>query len=55
MADQARLHPREEPGAKVESVYIPEEDRGTLCVSSQVGCTLTCAFSTRARNNLYAI
>ena len=28
----------------VESVYIPEEDRGALCVSSQVGCTLTCTF-----------
>jgi 23S rRNA (adenine2503-C2)-methyltransferase len=25
-------------------VYIPEEDRGTLCISSQVGCTLTCSF-----------
>jgi 23S rRNA (adenine2503-C2)-methyltransferase len=29
---------------EVECVYIPEADRGTLCVSSQVGCTLTCAF-----------
>ncbi|MCW5696257.1 MAG: 23S rRNA (adenine(2503)-C(2))-methyltransferase RlmN [Bauldia sp.] len=29
---------------EVEAVYIPEEDRGTLCVSSQVGCTLTCSF-----------
>jgi 23S rRNA (adenine2503-C2)-methyltransferase len=29
---------------EVETVYIPEEDRGTLCVSSQVGCTLTCTF-----------
>jgi len=28
----------------VECVYIPEDSRGTLCVSSQVGCTLTCAF-----------
>jgi 23S rRNA (adenine2503-C2)-methyltransferase len=28
----------------VELVYIPESDRGTLCVSSQVGCTLTCTF-----------
>ena len=27
-----------------ETVYIPELDRGTLCVSSQVGCTLTCTF-----------
>jgi len=29
---------------EVETVYIPDEDRGTLCVSSQVGCTLTCPF-----------
>ena len=29
---------------EVETVHIPEEDRGTLCVSSQVGCTLTCRF-----------
>ena len=28
----------------VETVYIPEEGRGTLCISSQVGCTLTCSF-----------
>jgi 23S rRNA (adenine2503-C2)-methyltransferase len=33
-----------EPGAEAECVYIPEADRGTLCVSSQVGCTLTCSF-----------
>ena len=32
------------PGIEFETVYIPEEDRGTLCVSSQVGCTLTCRF-----------
>jgi 23S rRNA (adenine2503-C2)-methyltransferase len=31
-------------GAEIECVYIPEVDRGTLCVSSQVGCTLTCSF-----------
>jgi 23S rRNA (adenine2503-C2)-methyltransferase len=31
-------------GQQVETVYIPEEDRGTLCISSQVGCTLTCKF-----------
>ncbi len=31
-------------GHEVEAVYIPEEDRGTLCISSQVGCTLTCPF-----------
>ncbi|MFN4057397.1 MAG: 23S rRNA (adenine(2503)-C(2))-methyltransferase RlmN [Roseinatronobacter sp.] len=29
---------------EVEAVYIPEENRGTLCISSQVGCTLTCTF-----------
>lgn len=29
---------------EVETVYIPEADRGTLCISSQVGCTLTCTF-----------
>jgi 23S rRNA (adenine2503-C2)-methyltransferase len=31
-------------GQEAECVHIPEEDRGTLCVSSQVGCTLTCKF-----------
>ncbi len=31
-------------GQEVETVYIPEDDRGTLCVSAQVGCTLTCRF-----------
>lgn len=31
-------------GHEVEVVYIPEKERGTLCVSSQVGCTLTCSF-----------
>ncbi len=31
-------------GAEIECVYIPANDRGTLCVSSQVGCTLTCSF-----------
>jgi 23S rRNA (adenine2503-C2)-methyltransferase len=31
-------------GEQAESVHIPEADRGTLCVSSQVGCTLTCRF-----------
>ena len=33
-----------EDGNAAETVHIPEADRGTLCVSSQVGCTLTCAF-----------
>ena len=36
-------HAGERP-VEVETVYIPEADRGTLCVSSQVGCTLTCTF-----------
>ncbi len=31
-------------GHEVETVYIPEKTRGTLCISSQVGCTLTCPF-----------
>ncbi len=31
-------------GNEAETVYIPEEDRGAVCVSSQVGCTLTCRF-----------
>ena len=31
-------------GHEVETVFIPEIDRGTLCISSQVGCTLTCSF-----------
>jgi 23S rRNA (adenine2503-C2)-methyltransferase len=35
---------RFEDGQEVETVHIPESDRGTLCVSSQVGCTLTCTF-----------
>lgn len=41
-----RLRP-DAPGGEgplVETVYIPEPSRGTLCISSQVGCTLTCAF-----------
>ena len=39
--------PGETPGERpheVECVYIPETDRGTLCLSSQVGCTLNCTF-----------
>ena len=31
-------------GHEIESVYIPDDDRGALCMSSQVGCTLTCRF-----------
>jgi 23S rRNA (adenine2503-C2)-methyltransferase len=32
------------PGVEIETVFIPDEERGTLCVSSQVGCTLNCRF-----------
>ncbi|MDP2787587.1 MAG: radical SAM protein [Pseudomonadota bacterium] len=32
------------PNNRVETVFIPEDDRGTLCISSQVGCALDCAF-----------
>src|SRR4051812_9776516 len=31
-------------GNAIEAVYIPEDDRGTLCISSQAGCALDCAF-----------
>jgi len=36
-------------GNAIESVYIPEDDRGTLCVSSQAGCALDCAFCSTGR------
>lgn len=36
-------------GNCIESVFIPEDDRGTLCVSSQVGCVLNCSFCSTAR------
>jgi 23S rRNA (adenine2503-C2)-methyltransferase len=36
-------------GNCVESVFIPEDDRGTLCISSQVGCSLNCSFCSTAR------
>ncbi len=36
-------------GQEVETVYIPEEDRATLCVSSQVGCALECTFCSTAQ------
>ncbi|MCL4767821.1 MAG: 23S rRNA (adenine(2503)-C(2))-methyltransferase RlmN [Hyphomicrobiaceae bacterium] len=35
---------REAQAPEIETVYIPESDRGTLCISSQVGCTLNCSF-----------
>ncbi len=36
-------------GNGIETVFIPETDRGTLCVSSQVGCALACAFCSTGR------
>lgn len=36
-------------GNKIETVFIPEDDRGTLCVSSQVGCALDCSFCSTGR------
>ncbi len=38
-----------EDGNQIEMVYIPEPDRGTLCVSSQAGCALNCSFCATAR------
>lgn len=38
-----------EGGNKIETVYIPESGRGTLCISSQVGCALDCSFCSTAR------
>ena len=50
-------HAGEKPH-EIETVYIPEADRGTLCVSSQIGCTLTCSFchtgTQRLVRNLFA-
>lgn len=40
---------RLDDGNCIETVFIPEDDRGTLCVSSQVGCTLNCSFCATAR------
>ncbi|MFO1100555.1 MAG: 23S rRNA (adenine(2503)-C(2))-methyltransferase RlmN [Xanthobacteraceae bacterium] len=46
-SENATNHERQQTSDRpheVECVYIPETDRGTLCVSSQVGCTLNCSF-----------
>ncbi|KAJ2314376.1 hypothetical protein IWW54_000959 [Coemansia sp. RSA 2705] len=43
----------DDPRASVETVIIPEERRGTLCVSSQVGCSLTCRFCHTGTQRLY--
>lgn len=40
---------RLEDGNSIETVFIPEEDRGTLCISSQAGCVLNCTFCSTAR------
>ncbi len=40
---------RLEDGNCIETVFIPEDGRGTLCVSSQVGCTLNCSFCSTAQ------
>ncbi len=37
------------PGNAIETVFIPEDDRGTLCISSQVGCALACTFCSTGR------
>lgn len=39
-------------GSEIETVHIPDEDRGALCVSSQVGCSLTCTFCHTGTQNL---
>jgi 23S rRNA (adenine2503-C2)-methyltransferase len=43
LLSKAGPHPRE-GGATIESVYIPEDDRRTICISTQAGCPLKCAF-----------
>jgi len=40
---------RLDDGNGIETVFIPEDDRGTLCISSQVGCSLNCTFCSTAR------
>ena len=42
-------------GQAVETVFIPERDRGTLCISSQVGCALDCAFCATGAQGLSLI
>ena len=40
-------------GALIESVYIPDKDRATLCVSSQIGCRMNCSFCATGRNGFH--
>ena len=42
-------------GSQVEMVYIPEGGRGTLCISSQAGCSLDCSFALQANKVLIVI
>lgn len=44
--------PASKVGGAIETVYIPEANRGTLCISSQVGCALDCAFCSTAQQGL---
>ncbi len=46
-----------ESGSKVEMVFIPESGRGTLCISSQAGCSLDCSFCATGKQgfNIYGI
>ena len=39
------------PGNAIETVFIPEDERGTLCISSQVGCALACTFCSTGTND----
>ncbi len=49
---QFNPRPGETSGQSAEIVYIPEENRGTLCISSQIGCTLNCSFCHTGTQNL---
>jgi 23S rRNA (adenine2503-C2)-methyltransferase len=40
---------RVDGGQAIETVYIPEKDRATLCISSQVGCAMDCSFCSTAQ------
>ncbi|MBI2383254.1 MAG: 23S rRNA (adenine(2503)-C(2))-methyltransferase RlmN [Gammaproteobacteria bacterium] len=46
---QAVETPSRAEGQAIETVYIPEDDRGTLCISSQVGCAMDCSFCSTAQ------
>lgn len=50
--DDADNGPASRFGGAIETVYIPEANRGTLCISSQVGCALDCAFCSTAQQGL---